>query len=139
MLTTRILYLYPREKYPENDTAGRVFAPKGGLKVEVTVQSSQSSDSLTVTIPENGQSQSFELYLPPQNGYKLFYSLASGTTYVSKGYYAQSGTVIDDKLASEIDLRDKDLTGVKLSLVENNIIKGSVILPYGVAPEEELR
>jgi len=80
-----------------------VFAPKGGLKVEVTVQSSQSSDSLTVTIPENGQSQSFELYLPPQNGYKLFYSLASGTTYVSKGYYAQSGTVIDDKLASEID------------------------------------
>jgi len=27
------------------------------------------------------------------------------------------------------------LTGVKLSLVENNIIKGSVILPYGVAPE----
>jgi len=32
-------------------------------------------------------------------------------------------------------LRDKDLTGVKLSLVENNIIKGSVILPYGVAPE----
>jgi len=112
-----------------------VFAPKGGLKVEVTVQSSQSSDSLTVTIPENGQSQSFELYLPPQNGYKLFYSLASGTTYVSKGYYAQSGTVIDDKLASEIDLRDKDLTGVKLSLVENNIIKGSVILPYGVVPE----
>ncbi|RXE59077.1 Ig-like domain-containing protein [Acetivibrio mesophilus] len=112
-----------------------VFAPKGGLKVEVTVQNTQNSDSVTVTIPQNGQSQSFELYLPPQNGYKMYYTLSSGTDYVSKGYYAGSGTVPDEKLALEIDLRDKDLNDAKLSLIENSIIKGSVVLPYGQAPE----
>ena len=112
------------------------FAPAGGLRVEVFANNGASSDSVTVFIPENGSSQSFELYMPPENGYRLYYTLSSSMEYVNKGYYAGTATVLEEREASVIDLRNEDLIDVNIRFIKNSVLKGNVILPTGQALEE---
>lgn len=111
------------------------FAPAGGLRVEVYANNGTISDSVTVFIPENGSSQSFELYMPPENGYKLYYTLSSGIDYVNKGYYSGTATVLEEREASVIDLRNKDFTDATVRLIKNSVLEGNVILPAGQAGE----
>ena len=103
------------------------FAPAGGLRVEVFANNGASSDSVTVFIPENGSSQSFELYMPPENGYRLYYTLSSSMEYVNKGYYAGTATVLEEREASVIDLRNEDLIDVNIRFIKNSVLKGNVI------------
>jgi len=111
------------------------FAPVGGLRVEVFANNGINSDSMSVYIPENGSSQNFELYMPPENGYRLYYTLSSTIDYVNKGYFAGNFTVLEEKDASVIDLSNKDLTDATMRLIRNSVIEGNVILPVGSAGE----
>lgn len=111
------------------------LAPRGGLEVEICAENKLHKDSITVRIPESGASKHFELYMPPETEYRLYYTMTSGNEYVEKGYYADGITVLDQRSAAYIDVSSADFTNALLKIIKNSIIEGNIILPSGDAPE----
>lgn len=107
-------------------------APPGGINCEVWVENSNFRACSYVFIPEGSNSESYVVYVPPSNDYKIAYKSLSwlDNKYLYKGYYNKNGTTCVWNYATLIDASN-DVSNINLTLIpsETRSINGVISLP----------
>jgi len=117
-------------------------APAEGLKVDVLASNLVDSVSTSVTIPQGQNVADYTLFLPPNDegdNYLIRYENWGNDSYLSEGYYSNSGTVRLESYATKLDIRN-DKSNIDLVIEKKKIVSGTISLPNNeTAPEGGLR
>ncbi len=108
-------------------------APAGGIEVTVNAVADKSiMDSAKITIAEGLNTSPYTLYVPSGETVVIQYTTIN-TSFISPGYYSQSGTTELDGSATPLKLTG-DLESINMTLLPKSIISGTIFIPEGVAP-----
>lgn len=113
-------------------------APEGGISIDVVASNSVDSESITIYIPQGSDSSAYTLYVPINDindEYKVRYENWANNAYLAVAYYSLNGMVRNKELATGADVREKSVSDIKLNIVNNKTISGTLTIPSGVAPE----
>lgn len=114
-----------------------IIAPDDGIFVEIHLEGQidgviRAGQSMGFFINGGNSSKDFT-FGGVESGvsYRLRYYVSSKYGYVNAGYYTDSGTTWNSKLATLIPVGSSDISGKNLSLLEGNILTGTVSTPVG--------
>lgn len=102
------------------------------LSIEVENDALQYSIQKSITINKGKSNAEYELLVPAVDDFTVKYYLDSKYGYVNSGFYGEDGVKGNIRKASSVNVKDVDVEGINLSLIQGKTISGKISLPSGL-------
>ncbi len=110
--------------------SGTISLPEGRVMDEDTVfwyRDKEDGREYPVVFKKGSRTADYTFYMTP--GIRNFYyELGQNDTYVEKGFYSDTGTVMDESAATAIDVRTGDAAGKNFEFILKKVISGRLKL-----------